>query len=90
MRGKKAKRLRCEAAARGEKRTRRLNCKAQPGPSRAMRRMEKFQPERYTDLELENDPAAKRIQVRRWNWLYSKFRPLPKKQNKNADGDNKT
>jgi hypothetical protein len=80
MRGKKAKRLRCEAKARGEKKTRvrSLNCKAEPGPNHAMRRMMKFRPRQYEDLQLKNDPAAKRIQVRRWNWLYSKFRPLPK------------
>jgi hypothetical protein len=82
LRGTLAKRLRKEAEARGGKPTKQLNPQKILGANRVMRRMEKFQPQRHQDLVLEQDPIARRIRVRRWNWLYSKFRPLPENRQK--------
>ena len=40
-------------------------------PNRATRRMMKFKPAMYEDKVLEADPAAKRINARRWMFAYS-------------------
>jgi hypothetical protein len=80
MRGKKAKRLRREAKAAGRVHTPTPNPQKEPGLSRAQRRMKKFQPDRYADLELEGDQRARVIKARRWNWVYSAARPLPKER----------
>lgn len=80
MRGTKAKRLRREAKESGVQETKTTNIKKTPGPNRAERRMEKYQPDKYAQLQHDNDPAVARMNARRWIYAFSpKLRQLAQK-----------
>ena len=50
----------------------RYNTKPEPGPNRADRRLKKYHPDQYADIEFERDPAVRRTLARRWNFIFSK------------------
>lgn len=57
--------------ARLQSKVRKLNTKKTPGPNRKERRLAKFKPGRYADLQLESDPGARLTWIKRWLFAYS-------------------